>query len=43
MAHPQGPAAGVASLREAWDAALAGIPAADYAETHPALAAALAK
>ncbi|WP_127902419.1 ribulose-bisphosphate carboxylase large subunit family protein [Solirhodobacter olei] len=43
MAHPQGPAAGVASLREAWEAALAGIPAADYAATHPALAAALSK
>ncbi len=41
MAHPQGPAAGVASLREAWDAAVAGIPASDYARTHPALAAAL--
>lgn len=41
MAHPQGPAAGVAGLREAWDAALAGIPAQTYAATHPALAAAL--
>lgn len=41
MAHPQGPAAGVASLREAWEAALAGIEAVDYAKTRPALAAAL--
>lgn len=41
MAHPDGPAAGVASMRQAWDAAMAGIPAADYAKDHPALAAAL--
>jgi ribulose-bisphosphate carboxylase large chain len=41
MAHPGGPAAGVASLRQAWDAAMADIPAADYALTHPELAAAL--
>lgn len=41
MAHPDGPAAGVRSLREAWDAAIVGIPAADYARTHPAFARAL--
>lgn len=41
MGHPDGPAAGMASLREAWEAALAGIPLADYARTHPALAKAL--
>lgn len=41
MGHPQGLAAGVASLREAWDAAVAGIPAREYAKTHPALDAAL--
>lgn len=41
MAHPDGPAAGVQSLRDAWDAAMAGIPAADYARDHPALARAL--
>ncbi|MEZ5931832.1 MAG: ribulose-bisphosphate carboxylase large subunit family protein [Alphaproteobacteria bacterium] len=41
MAHPDGPAAGVQSLRDAWDAAIAGIPADDYARTHPALAGAL--
>ena len=29
MGHPGGPAAGVAALRDAWDAALAGEPAAD--------------
>jgi ribulose-bisphosphate carboxylase large chain len=41
MAHPAGPAAGVASLREAWEAALASIPLEEYAQTHPALAGAL--
>ncbi|MGV8986020.1 MAG: RuBisCO large subunit C-terminal-like domain-containing protein [Cypionkella sp.] len=42
MAHPQGPAAGAAELREAWDAALAGIPARrTYAASHPALTAAM--
>jgi ribulose-bisphosphate carboxylase large chain len=43
MAHPAGPAAGVASLREAWDAAQQGIALAAYAQTHPALRSALAK
>jgi ribulose-bisphosphate carboxylase large chain len=41
LAHPDGPAAGVAGLREAWEAAMAGIPAADYARDRPALAKAL--
>ncbi|HYN38585.1 MAG TPA: ribulose-bisphosphate carboxylase large subunit family protein [Rhodospirillales bacterium] len=41
MAHPGGPAEGVGALREAWDAALAGVPAAEAAQTRPALAAAL--
>ena len=41
MAHPDGVAAGVTSLREAWDAAMAGEALDDYAKTHPALAAAL--
>jgi ribulose-bisphosphate carboxylase large chain len=41
MAHPDGPAAGVASLREAWDAAIRGITLSDHARDHPALAAAL--
>jgi ribulose-bisphosphate carboxylase large chain len=31
MAHPNGPAGGVAALRDAWDAAVAGIPHADDA------------
>ena len=37
-----GPAAGAASIRQAWDAIAAGIPVADYAATKPELAAALA-
>lgn len=41
MAHPSGPAAGVKSLRDSWDATVAGVPLATYAETHPALAVAL--
>lgn len=41
MAHPGGPAAGVASMRQAWEAAMAGIPADRYAQDHPELAAAL--
>src|SRR6185369_2853862 len=41
MAHPDGPAAGVAAMREAWDATVAGIPLADYGRDHPALAQAL--
>jgi len=42
MAHPGGPAEGVAALREAWEAAMAGVPAAEYAADRPALRAALA-
>lgn len=41
MTHPGGVEAGVQSLRQAWDAAAAGIPAADAAKSHPELAAAL--
>ena len=43
MAHPDGPAAGVLGLREAWDAAIQGTTAEEYAKTHRALAAALGK
>ena len=39
--HPQGVAAGVAALRAAWDAAIAGTPLALQAERSPALRAAL--
>jgi ribulose-bisphosphate carboxylase large chain len=41
MAHPGGVAAGVASMRQAWEAAAAGIPAAVYARTHRELREAL--
>ncbi|MBV9786502.1 MAG: ribulose-bisphosphate carboxylase large subunit family protein [Acidisphaera sp.] len=41
MAHPDGPAAGVSALREAWEAAVAGVSLTDHARTHPALACAL--
>ncbi|TPM40900.1 RuBisCO large subunit C-terminal-like domain-containing protein [Mesorhizobium sp. B2-3-4] len=41
MAHPGGPAAGVRSLHDAFEAAAAGIPARAYAATHPELEAAL--
>jgi ribulose-bisphosphate carboxylase large chain len=43
MAHPGGPAAGVRALRQAWDAAMAGVPlqqaAADQPELRDALGA----
>jgi len=34
MAHPGGPAAGVASLRQAWEAALTGQSLVNYAQNH---------
>ncbi len=42
MAHPNGPAAGVTAFREAWQAAVEGVPLAQAARTHDALAQALA-
>lgn len=42
LAHPGGIRAGVEAFREAWDAAMQGIPAETYAQSRPALAAALA-
>jgi ribulose-bisphosphate carboxylase large chain len=41
IGHPQGVRAGVASMREGWQAALEGIDLNTYAQTHPALSAAL--
>ncbi|WP_246727881.1 ribulose-bisphosphate carboxylase large subunit family protein [Chelativorans sp. Marseille-P2723] len=41
VAHPDGMEAGVRSIHEAFEAAKAGIPAAEHARTHPALARAL--
>jgi len=41
MAHPGGISGGVASLRQAWQAAMAGIPLATYAREHQELAQAM--
>lgn len=41
IGHPDGAAAGVMSLREAWEAALQGIPLEVYARTHTPLARAI--
>lgn len=41
LAHPAGPAAGVRSLHQAWEAAATGIPLAQYAQSHAELRAAL--
>lgn len=43
LAHPDGTAAGVRSMRQGWEAALSGMPLDDYAATHPELRAAIAK
>ena len=37
MAHPGGIAAGVAALRQAWEAAVAGVPLEEFARAHPEL------
>jgi ribulose-bisphosphate carboxylase large chain len=41
LAHPDGPAAGVAAIRDAWEAATAGVAIEDHARTSTALAGAL--
>lgn len=41
MAHPLGTAAGVAAMQEAWQAALEGVPLAEFARTRPNLQRAL--
>lgn len=38
VSHPGGPGAGVKAVRQAWEAAVAGIPLADYAREHVELA-----
>jgi ribulose-bisphosphate carboxylase large chain len=43
LAHPMGPAAGVRALQQAWDAAVKGVPLADYALCREELRATLAK
>jgi ribulose-bisphosphate carboxylase large chain len=37
MGHPDGPAAGVAHLKQGWEAAMAGVPLEEYAEDHEEL------
>jgi ribulose-bisphosphate carboxylase large chain len=41
LGHPLGPAAGVSSLQQAWQAAIEGIPMTDFAATHTELRTAL--
>ncbi|MBA4067610.1 MAG: ribulose 1,5-bisphosphate carboxylase [Isosphaera sp.] len=41
MAHSGGPAAGCRAIRQAWDAAVAGVPLDEHAKGHPELRAAL--
>lgn len=41
MGHPLGVAAGSASIRQAWDAAIEGVPLQTYGQSHPELASAL--
>jgi ribulose 1,5-bisphosphate carboxylase large subunit-like protein len=41
IGHPDGIAAGMASMREGWEAAKANVPLKTYAESHPALKRAL--
>jgi ribulose-bisphosphate carboxylase large chain len=43
IGHPDGIAAGVASMREGWEAACEGIAIEQYAKNRPALRAALVK
>ncbi len=43
IAHPGGTAAGVLSMQQGWEAALAGATLEDYARTHPELRAAMDK
>jgi ribulose-bisphosphate carboxylase large chain len=42
LGHPDGAAAGVQSIRDAWEAATAGVPLPEFARSRPALAQALA-
>ena len=43
VSHPGGAAAGVRAVKQAWEAAVAGIPMEDYAKSHSELAASIAK
>ena len=43
IAHPGGTAAGVRSMQQGWEAAMAGVSLDDYAQTRPELRAAIDK
>jgi ribulose-bisphosphate carboxylase large chain len=43
VSHPGGAAGGVRAVRQAWEAAVAGIPLEDYARHHPELAQSIAR
>ncbi|MCP8894816.1 ribulose-bisphosphate carboxylase large subunit family protein [Shinella daejeonensis] len=43
VSHPGGPGAGVKAVKQAWEAAAAGIPLETYAQEHPELAQSIAK
>ncbi len=43
VSHPDGAAAGVKAVKQAWEAAVQNIPLVDYAKEHPELAASIAK
>ncbi|MDQ1913648.1 ribulose-bisphosphate carboxylase large subunit family protein [Paenibacillus sp. GD4] len=43
LAHPDGPAAGFLSMKQGWEAAVQGIPLAEYAAGHEELASAIRK
>lgn len=43
VSHPGGPGAGVKAVRQSWEAAVAGIPLAEYAKEHPELAQSIVK
>jgi 3-oxoisoapionate-4-phosphate decarboxylase len=43
VSHPGGAAAGVRAVKQAWEAAVAGIAMEDYAKSHPELAQSIAK
>jgi ribulose-bisphosphate carboxylase large chain len=43
VSHPGGPGAGVKAVRQAWEAAVAGIPLDEYARHHPELARSIEK
>jgi len=43
VSHPGGPGAGVKAVKQAWEAAVAGVPLDEYARGHPELAQSIAK